>query len=127
MRWPFTQKTKPVNILNINGRSIDDIYDPVPIGDWYTTGGRTISITEQKTPDGDMVGWVPLQNSISNVMSIYTPSDLYELLHWEKTLKAVYYTPADIWRKLNTGLMFGLIALLLFFAYLIYSNQTGGG
>ena len=113
------------NALLILERNMEAKHLDVPIGDWYTAGSRTMSMIEKGSND-DFVAWTPTQNSISKEMDIYTPNQLFELLQWEKILKAVYYTPSDIWRKLNTGLMIGLIALLLFFAYLIYSNQTGG-
>ena len=124
---PFKSKPKrkPHNALLILERVIEAKRLDEPIGDWYTTGSRTMSMVE-KASNGDIVAWTPTQNSISKEMDIYTPNQLYELLQWEKILKAVYYTPSDIWRKLNTGMMIGLIALLLFFAYLIFSNQTGG-
>lgn len=128
MNNPFKRKPKQPknNVLHIGPRRITADNIPEPVGGWFTAGGRTMSMTETSA-DGDVVAWTPTQNSISAKMLIFTPTDLYDLLHWEKPLRAVYWTPSDIWRKLNMGLMFGLIALLLFFAYLIYSNQTGGG
>ena len=120
-----TPKQPKPNNLHMDKRDIVRKHIEEPIGDWFTSGDRTISMTETNA-SGDVAAWYPKQDSISADMNIYTPNQLFELLQWEKLLRSVYYVPSDIWRKLNTGMMIGLIALLLFFAYLIFSNQTGG-
>jgi len=95
-----------------------------PFGDWFSYKDRAVSIGQQYNGNA-LTAWHPQQHSISKEHDIRTPAELYDALDWSCVRRV--YTQSKPWlEKINTGLMFGLVGVLLFFIYLILENLRGG-
>lgn len=88
------------------------------LGPAYTETGKTVYWVEKTA-----VGYTPLSRKRDK--NTVSPGKLYRALVWKPRVRQVYYPIPPFWERLNAGLMFALVAILLFFVYLIFANAGG--
>ena len=117
------EKPKPWNTLVLDPQPIRKIHSDEILGPRYKFRDRWVFLAVRNNEEA-LVPWAPPVNSNSGDLSSKTPRDLASALDWT-LCKEVYRHNNPTLEKIRLGLMVVLITILLFFAYLIYANNTG--
>ena len=91
-----------------------------PVGKTWNYKGQLVYLAKRNDKN-ELVPWNPLAEKLV----ADSPEDLYDAIDW-KLARRVYRISSDFLKKLNTGLMVGLVLILCFFMFLIFSSITGG-
>lgn len=122
-------KIPPRRVLILDKEGVEEKMD-TPAGIPWAFRGKPICVAEKDKNDSvKLVPCDPLQrwrdSSRYKKAQVKSPESLYRALKWPEVTK-VFRISGSFLEKLNTMLLIGLIGILCFFIYLIYSSTTGG-
>ncbi len=99
-------------------------YHSEPIGPGYKYNGTIVHLAQCKPGTDDLERYIQPSPPETFPRSLQSPEGLFNALDW-RLARPVYRVEDSAIEKLQTGLMFGLLGVLLFFLYLIFTNIQG--
>ncbi|MDD5095172.1 MAG: hypothetical protein PHV74_12475 [Dehalococcoidia bacterium] len=97
-----------------------------PIGPAYKYEGTRVYLAQYKEGStSELERYIPPGPPEGLPPSLHSPEGLFTALDW-RLVRPVYRMEELLMEKLNTALMIGILVVLLFFLYLIFTNVQGG-
>lgn len=122
--------TETQSVLVIDAKKGIKIEKKKPVGRPWLLDGKLVYVAKHDDKNGgELVPYDPLQEWRSSdrmkKAKAQTPEGLFDAINWPE-VKSVYRQKPNLLEKLNPLLMIGLVGILCFFIFLIYSSATGG-
>jgi len=95
-----------------------------PIGPAYNYGKTRVHLAQYKKGTQELERYIQPEPPEDFPRSLQSPEGLFNALDW-RCVQPVYRVEDSTLEKLQVGLMFGLLGVLLFFLYLIFTNIQG--